>query len=105
MVTSDMTFDDDSWSTEELDDDSWSIEEIAKLCYGAAKLAGYSNSDIAYCLKKASRQRMLAELDGLRKHGWICFTEPFDPRNVVKITFCSLSIISSAQRCLISSST
>ena len=91
MVTSDMTFDDDGWSTEELDDDSWSTEEIAKLCYGAAKLAGYSNSDIAYCLKKASRQRMLAELDGLRKYGWICFVEPFDVRNAVKIPFCSLA--------------
>ena len=91
MVTSDMTFDYDNQSTEELDDDSWSTEEIAKLCYGAAKLAGYSNLDIAYCLKNASRQRMLAELDGLRKHGWIRLIEPFDTRNVVKITFCSLA--------------
>lgn len=91
MVTRDMTFDDDSWSTEELDDDSWSTEEIAKLYCGAAKLAGYSNSDIAYFRKKTSRQRMLAELDGLRKYGWICFVEPFDARNAVKIPFCSLA--------------
>lgn len=91
MVTRDMTFDDDSWSTEELDDDSWSTEVIAKLYCSAAKLAGYSNSDIAYFRKNVSRQRMLAELDCLRKHGWICFVEPFDVRNVVKITFCSLA--------------
>lgn len=81
MVTHDMTLDDDNWST----------KEIAKLYCSAAKLAGYSNSDIAYCLKNASRQRMLAELDGLRKHGWMRFTEPFDARNVVKIPFCSLA--------------
>ena len=60
MVTNDMTFDDDSWSTEELDDDSWSTEEIAKLYCSSAKLAGYSNSDIAYFRKNASRQSMLA---------------------------------------------
>ena len=91
MVTNDMTFDDDSWSTEELDDDSWSTEEIAKLYCSSAKLAGYSNSDIAYFRKNASRQRMLTELDGLRKYGWICFVEPFDARNAVKIPFCSLA--------------
>ena len=77
--------------TEDIDDCNWSTEEIAKLYCSAAKLAGYSNSDIAYFRKNVSRQRMLAELDGLRKHGWICFVEPFDPRNVVKIKFCSLA--------------
>ena len=77
--------------TEDIDDCNWSTEEIAKLYCSAAKLAGYSNSDIAYFRKKASRQRMLAELDGLRKHGWICFVEPFDVRNAVRIPFCSLA--------------
>ena len=77
--------------TEDIDDCNWSTEEIAKLYCNAAKLAGYSNSDIAYFRKNVSRQRMLAELDGLRKHGWIRFIEPFDARNVVKITFCSLA--------------
>ena len=77
--------------TEDIDDCNWSTEEIAKLYCSAAKLAGYSNSDIAYFRKKTSRQRMLAGLDCLRKHGWICFVEPFDPRNVVKIPFCSLA--------------
>ena len=77
--------------TEDIDDCNWSTEEIANLYCNAAKLAGYSNSDIAYFRKNVSRQRMLAELDGLRKHGWICFVEPFDARNVVKITFCSLA--------------
>ena len=77
--------------TEDIDDCNWSTEEIAKLYCSAAKLAGYSNSDIAYFRKNVSRQRMLAELDGLRKHGWICFTEPFDARNAVKIPFCSLA--------------
>ena len=77
--------------TEDIDDCNWSTEEIAELYCSAAKLAGYSNSDIAYFRKKASRQRMLAELDGLRKHGWICFTEPFDVRNAVRIPFCSLA--------------
>ena len=77
--------------TEDIDDCNWSTEEIANLYCNAAKLAGYSNSDIAYFRKNVSRQRMLAELDGLRKHGWIRFIEPFDARNVVKITFCSLA--------------
>ena len=91
MVTHDMTFDDDSRSTEELDDDSWSTEEIAKLYCSAAKLANYSNSDIAYFRKNVSRQKMLAELNGLRTYGWIRCLEPFDVRNVVKIPFCSLA--------------
>ena len=77
--------------TEDIDDCNWSTEEIAKLYCSAAKLAGYSNSDIAYFRKKTSRQRMLTELDGLRKYGWICFVEPFNVRNVVKIPFCSLA--------------
>ena len=77
--------------TEDIDDCNWPTEEIAKLYCSAAKLAGYSDSDIAYFRKKASRQRMLAELDGLRKHGWMRFIEPFDARNAVKITFCSLA--------------
>ena len=76
---------------EDIDDCNWSTEEIAKLYCSAAKLTGYSNSDIAYFRKKASRQRMLTELDGLRKHGWIRFIEPFDVRNAVKIPCCSLS--------------
>lgn len=50
MVTHDMTLDDDNWST----------KELAKLYCSAAKLAGYSNSAIAYCRKNVSRQNILA---------------------------------------------
>ena len=46
--------------TKDIDDCNWSTEEIAKLYCSSAKLAGYSNSDIVYFRKNASRQSMLA---------------------------------------------